>query len=123
YLKVCRSLFAFRLLACSLTAALSPSESTGAAFLMLLTAIISGWAMLDDRFVRAYFRHPAIPGLDLLVIVLHLALDWPADLALLVLAVSAIILGLTLTPWLALPGLIMVLGAVVVLSSRSTDPW
>lgn len=123
YLKVCRSLFAFRLLACSLTAALSPSESTGAAFLLLLTATISGWAMLDDRFVRAYFRHPAIPGLDLLVIVLHLALDWPADLALLVLAVSAIILGLTLTPWLALPGLIMVLGAIVVLSSRSTDPW
>lgn len=123
YLRVCRSVFAFRLLACSLAAALSPSASSAASALLLVSALISAWAMLDDRFVRTYFRHPALVGADLLVIVLHLSVDWPADLALLVLAVSAIIIGLTLTPWLSLPGLIMLLGAVIVLGSSSTDPW
>ncbi|GGK80500.1 sensor histidine kinase [Ornithinimicrobium pekingense] len=123
YLKVCRSLFAFRLLACSLTAALSPSASTLAAALLLLSAVISAWAMLDNRFVRGYFRHPLLVGLDLLVIVLYLSVDWPADLGLLVLAVSAIVIGLTLTPWLSLPGLIMLLGSVIVLGSGSTEPW
>ncbi|MFX0537457.1 sensor histidine kinase [Ornithinimicrobium sp. Y1847] len=69
--------------------------------------------MISDRFVKVYFRRPALAGLDVAVVTLVVALEWPATLSLLVLALTMLIVGLTLTPWLGLPALVMSMGLSV----------
>ncbi|MGD8148810.1 sensor histidine kinase [Ornithinimicrobium sp. Y1694] len=120
YLRICRAVFAFRLLTVAMTSAFTPTTSTTSGVLLLLVASISCWAMLSDAFVRRYFRSPALAGLDVAIVTLLVAAEWPATLSLLVLALTMLVVGLTLTPWLGLPGLVMSIGLTLAYSTGST---
>lgn len=112
YLRVCRGVLAFRVLAAALTAAITPPESALTTALLLGTTILSGWGMLSDAFVRAYFRHPILPLLDSVLVILVVWREWPETGALLVLALTGLLTGLALTPWLGLPALLITVAAI-----------
>lgn len=122
YLRVCRAVFAFRLLAAAMTSALTPTEAPATHLLLGLIAVLSAWAMLDNGYVRRYFRHPAIAGLDVLLVTVLVAVEWPDTLGLLVLALTMLTVGLTLTPWLGLPALVMSTGLAIVYTTQVSDP-
>lgn len=124
YLRVCRGVMAFRLLACCLTIALTPPTSPWADLALLAVLGLSIWGMLADGFVRLYVRHPVLAALDTTLAVTVMVLEWPVSGSLLVVGLTALLLGLTLTPWLGLPGLILVLGAIsmAALDSAQTLP-
>lgn len=112
YLKVCRGTLAFRLLACALTAALTPTEHSLAAGALAGVTAISAWGMLADSFVRLYFRHPALAAVDVTLVMVVMIVEWPVTGALLITALTALLLGLALTPWLGMPGLVLILGTI-----------
>jgi signal transduction histidine kinase len=122
YLRVCRAVFAFRLLATAMTSALTPTDTPAPHLLLALVAVLSAWAMLDNGYVRRYFRHPGVAGLDVLLVTVLVAIEWPDTLGLLVLALTMLTVGLTLTPWLGLPALVMSTGLAITYTTQVGDP-
>lgn len=122
YLRVCRGVLAFRLLACAMTAVLTAPSGTGGAALLGVVALVSLWGMMSDAFVREYFRHPALAGADAAVVIFLVWVEWPATMALLCLVLTSLLVGLALTPWLGLPGLLLTLGSVSIMAVQSAPP-
>lgn len=113
YLRVCRSVFAFRLVTTAMTSVFTPTSSLWSDALLALVAVISAWAMVSDAFVRRYFRHPSVAGVDVLLVTLLAASEWPDTMAMLVLALTMLTVGLVLSPWLGLPALILSNGVAI----------
>lgn len=119
YLRVCRGVLSFRMLACILTAALTPTVTDLAGILLVVTTVLSAWGMLSDGFVRHYFRHPSLAAVDVGLVATIMVLEWPVTGALLITALSTLLIGLALNPWLGMPGLILILGSMALAGLES----
>ncbi len=112
YQRLVRVGCAVRLVAWLVTAAVSHPDSALGWVVLGCCIVLSLWSVVDPTFIGRYVRHPGIVLGDTTLVVLAVVTDPRQSLSVFALAVTALLVGLLLDGWLALPALILLLAGV-----------